>query len=235
MTFETVKERTRLELGDKVKQFQAVVTGDGDSRHYDLPVQVLSTEGLRVYTTAGVLIDATTYTVDVDQGVLILNTPLAEGTSLVVEGNHGRWFTDAEIEIFLNSAMMKHNHERSPAVDYTTLPPIEEHLVAILATVEALWVLANDAAYDLDIITPEGVSIPRTQRYSQIMAMIQSRQQQYEDLASMLDVGLGRIRILTLRRVSRLTNKLVPIYKPQEIDDTTEPVRVYPPIDTGQV
>jgi len=38
---------------------------------------------------------------------------------------------------------------------------------------------------------------------------------------------LWRIEMGTLRRISRATNKLVPIYMPQEIDDARRPERVY--------
>jgi hypothetical protein len=42
---------------------------------------------------------------------------------------------------------------------------------------------------------------------------------------------LWRIEIGTLRRTSRITNKLVPVFVPQEIDDARRPERVYTPID----
>ena len=57
--------------------------------------------------------------------------------------------------------------------------------------------------------------------------MISQRQQQYKDLCSALNIGLWRIEMGVLRRVSRLTNKLVPVYLAQEIDDSRRPERIY--------
>ena len=46
--------------------------------------------------------------------------------------------------------------------------------------------------------------------------------------------GPYRIMVSTLRRISRTTNRYVPVYVGQEFDDRTyPPTRVYPPIDTG--
>ena len=42
----------------------------------------------------------------------------------------------------------------------------------------------------------------------------------------MLNIGLHRIETFTLRRISRLTNRYVPIYRPQEVDDGSIPQRV---------
>jgi hypothetical protein len=107
------------------------------------------------------------------------------------------------------------------------IPAVEEYPIAILAVIEALWALATDASFDIDISAPDGVSIPRHQRYQQLMNTIQQRWDQYHQLCTALNIGLWRIQMGTLRRVSRLTNKLVPIYMAQEIDDSRRPERVY--------
>ena len=107
------------------------------------------------------------------------------------------------------------------------LPAVEEYPLAILATVEALWALATDSAFDIDIQAPDGVMIPRSERYRQLTQIIQQRMEQYKQLSSALNIGLWRIEMGTLRRVSRMTNKLVPIYLAQEIDDSRKPERVY--------
>jgi hypothetical protein len=99
--------------------------------------------------------------------------------------------------------------------------------VALLASVEALWALATDASFDINITAPDGVQIPRTQRFAQLSQIINARQEQYRNLCSALNVGLWRIEIGILRRISRTTNKLIPVYMPQEIDDSTMPERVY--------
>ena len=107
------------------------------------------------------------------------------------------------------------------------IPTVEEYPVAILATIEALWALATDAAFDINIVAPDGVTIPRSQRYQQLTNMITERMNQYRMLCSALNIGLWRLEIGTLRRVSRRTNKLVPLYMPQESDDARKPERIY--------
>ena len=47
----------------------------------------------------------------------------------------------------------------------------------------------------------------------------------------MLGVGLDRIEVMTLRRVSRQTNRFVPLYDSREWDDNSRPRRRFPPID----
>jgi hypothetical protein len=59
------------------------------------------------------------------------------------------------------------------------------------------------------------------------MGIIAQRQEQYHNLCSALNIGLWRVEMATLRRISRTTNKLVPIYMAQEVDDARMPERVY--------
>ena len=162
--------------------------------------------------------------------VTFTQTPKS-GAAIVVTGVHYRYFTSAELTTFLNTAVLQHTDNRTDAygsnITISSIPPVEEYPVAILATVEALWALATDAAFDINITAPDGVMIPRAQRFAQLSTIINGRKEQYRELCSMLNVGLWRIEIGILRRISRTTNKLVPIYMPQEIDDRTKPERVY--------
>ena len=112
----------------------------------------------------------------------------------------------------------------------TDIPPVEEYPVALYATIQALWALATDAAFDIDILAPDGVNIPRSERYRQLMEMIGARQTQYDELAAALNIGVKRLETLTVRRTAKLTNRLVPVFAPQEWDDRTPPRRLYPPI-----
>lgn len=233
-TTESLRARTRLELGDESESFRANVTGDGVTTRYELPVNVVDPVTVSVFINTDPvqnLADPADYTLEARRGFIVLNAPVTSGDQLVITGNHFRFFTDAQVDAFVTSAFAKHTVRNNDVVAYADLPEVEEHLVAIMATIEALWTLATDTTYDIDILSPEGVSIPRTQRFQQIMQLIAQQQERYEDIAEQLNVGLKRIEMFNLRRVSRLTNRLVPVYKPQEYDDTTTPVRVYPPID----
>jgi hypothetical protein len=162
--------------------------------------------------------------------VTFTQTP-KNGASIVVSGTHYRYFTTADLTTFLNTAVTQHTDNRTDSygsnVNISSLKPVEEYPVALLATVEALCALATDASFDINITAPDGVVIPRAQRFAQLSSIIQARKEQYRELCSALNIGLWRIEMGVLRRVSRTTNKLVPVYMPQEIDETTKPERVY--------
>ena len=162
--------------------------------------------------------------------VTFTQTP-KNGAPIVVSGTHYRYFTSAELTTFLNTAVTQHTDNRTDSygsnITIASIPPVEEYPVALLATVEALWALATDSAFDINITAPDGVNIPRGQRFQQLSSIIQARKEQYRELCSALNVGLWRIEMGILRRVSRTTNKLIPIYMSQEVDDSTKPERVY--------
>lgn len=75
--------------------------------------------------------------------------------------------------------------------------------------------------------------MPRSQRYHQVMAHIAALQQRYQTLSQQMNVGLYRIEMANLRRVSRTTGRLVPLYTEREYDDHTLPTRILPPIDNA--
>jgi hypothetical protein len=198
----------------------------------------MSASGTGIATTAMVASITGTNTVNVS----VVNTGAVSGTvtftqipkngaTIVVSGTHYRYFTSAELTTFLNTAVIQHTDNRTDAygsnVTISSIPPVEEYPVALLATVEALWALATDASFDINITAPDGVVIPRNQRFMQLSMIIQARKEQYRELCAALNVGLWRIEIGILRRISRTTNKLVPVYMPQEVDDSTKPERVY--------
>jgi hypothetical protein len=62
--------------------------------------------------------------------------------------------------------------------------------------------------------------------------MIQYRKEQYRELCTLLGVGLHRIEVVTVRKISQRTNRYVPIYRPQELDDHGYPQRVHIPLPT---
>jgi hypothetical protein len=162
--------------------------------------------------------------------VTFTQTPKS-GAPIVVTGTHYRYFTTTDLTVFLDTAVKQHTDNRTDAygsnITVSSIPPVEEYPVALLATVEALWALATDASFDINITAPDGVNIPRGQRFQQLSNIIAQRKEQYRELCSALNVGLWRIEIGVLRRISRTTNKLIPLYMPQEIDDYSKPERVY--------
>lgn len=228
--------RVRLELGDQQTQFTFTSVGDGVTKSFYLeakPVEI-STLYVTINGTAVPYRDIAQvpqYSLEASTGILTFVTAPTNNAIVVVHGTQDRYFLDSELTGFINTAVTQHSYNRTDAfgsaITMLSIPPVEEYPLAILASIEALWVLATDSAFDINISAPDGVVIPRNQRYQQLTGIIAQRWDQYHQLCSALNIGLNRLEMGTLRRVSRLTNKLVPIYMAQEIDDSRKPERVY--------
>lgn len=223
--------RVRLELGDNAAQFSTTLTGDGVTKAFYMNFKPVDKTYLTVTVNNVVKANPADFTVEENIGVIHFTTAPALNAVIKIEGTHYRYFTTDELTVFVNTAVLQHTNNRTDAygsnVTIYNLPPVEEYPIALLASVEALWALATDAAFDINITAPDGVNIPRAQRFAQLSTIISNRKEQYRELCSALNIGLMRLEMGTLRRVSRTTNKLVPIFVPQEIDDTTKPERVY--------
>jgi hypothetical protein len=252
---QTILQRTRMELGDYSQAFQAVVVGDGFTSLFDLPADTIdvTTTTVSLQTTQGqppTLVDPSGYTIDPYAGTVLLDSAVADQTRLIVTGNHWQFFIDADLFLIINSAALKHTNDASSLQvwrdldnfkhylysDQTvdTLRPVEYAVVALLAAYEALSIVQADAAYDIDVSTSEGTSLPRSQRFSQIAARQALLKERYDELCMQLGVGLARIEVFTLRRVSRTTGRLVPVYVDREYDDVlSPPIRTYAPRNAG--
>lgn len=254
----SIIKRIRNEVGDFASPFLDVFLGGDELRSYDLSQVNVSSVVATVTTSAPpsmtILIEDTDYVLDVSEGrIVLLNpvfSPLHHGQTLTVKGVGDGMFTDEDLELYIDDAMNQHTYGRGCTNRYQdddgfiryytepytldTLPVVEDPLVAYLASLNILWTLATDAATDIDISTAEGTFVPRTQRYRQLMEHIGTAttglQGRYNQLAQQLNVGLSAVEMFTLRRVSRTTNRLVPIFKEREYDDTDLPVRLLPPI-----
>ena len=223
--------RIRLELGDPQKQFSFTDTGDGAATAYPLVYKPVELSSLYVTVNGVAKAYPTDYTFEEDAGVIHFTVAPGIGQNITVTGLTNRYFLDSELTTFLNTALTQHTFNRTDAfgslVTVTSVPPVEEYPVVILSVIEGLWALATDASFDINIQAPDGVMIPRSQRYQQLISLIAQRTEQYKQLCAALNIGLYRVEMGTLRRVSRTTNKLVPIYLAQEIDDSRKPERVY--------
>lgn len=230
-TLADLVSRTRLELGDLPKEFMWSGTGDGVTKDFDVKVKPLDPDTLVVKVNGVPVAQPVGYTVEEDHGVFHFQPAPALNATITIEGTHYRYFTDADIELFVNTAVEQHTYNRTDGqgsqMTLAKVPAVEEYPLAILATIEALWALATDAAFDINLFAPDGVTIPRSERYHQLTGMIAQRTEQYRMLCSALNIGLWRLEVGTLRRVSRRTNKLVPVYMPQESDDPRKPERIY--------
>lgn len=227
-----LSSRLRAELGDLGRSFVENFTGDGITTRYKLSEAPISATGLYVYVN-GVNVSANV-SVELTTGVIIFATAPANNSSIMITGTTFRYFTDDEIEYYVNTAVLEHTKGGTDAsggaLNVKNLPATDEYPVVILACSMALYTLATDAAFDIDIISPDGVSIPRSERFRQLMEMVQVKKEQYRELCTMLGTGLYRIEVFNLRRVSRRTNRYVPVYRPQEVDDGSLPQRIVLPI-----
>ena len=227
-TLTALSGRLRSELGDLGRSFEETFTGDGVTKRYQLtnaPVKgstlIIKVQGSNVSSTTSV---------EEQSGMVILASAPSSGAVVTVTGTMYRYFTDVEIEQYVTTAFLEHARSTTDTAGskatLLTLPAIDEYPLVLLASTLALYTLATDAAFDIDIISPDGVSIPRSERFRQLSEMVTSRKEQYRELCNMLGLGMYKIEVFNLRRISRLTNKLVPIYRPQEIDDASLPQRV---------
>ena len=223
----SLADRLRFEIGDIGKAFVYQVVADGVSGSYQLPYSPVDGLGLLVYVN-NVNVSSTSV-VDELTGFVTLHDVPTVGQSVVFSGLYFRYFVDSEICQFVDTAFGQHiaNHADAYGRGYTvsTLPGIEEYPVVVYASTLALYTLATDASFDIDITAPDGVQIPRSERYRQLSQVIQQRKDQYKEMCSMLGIGLYKIDVFSLRRISKTTNHYVPIYLPQEVDSKAMPQR----------
>lgn len=226
-TLSSLADRLRLEIGDTGKSFVYQTVADGITNRFLLPYSPINGTTLTVLKNG---VDVSTL-LEVEEltGYVTFDTVPAANAILVFSGTYYRYFVDSEICQFVDTAFGQHIANHADAYGrgytYTSLPGIEEYPVVIHASTLALYTLATDASFDINIQAPDGVNIPRSERYRQLMEMVQSRKEQYKELCSMLGVGLYKIDVFTLRRTSKTTNRYVPIYLPLESDDRSMPRR----------
>lgn len=170
------------------------------------------------------------YTVNSRQGLLKIPVTTGLPNGVYVSGIYYQWFLDEDLEFFADVIATEHLYQRT-GVELDSISGPEVEVMGIGTLVQALWSLLAEFATDIDVSTPEGMNIPVHQRFQQTQALIQYWQARYDEKAALLNIGLKKIESFNLRRVSRLTNRLVPLYRTREVDDPRPPVRVRPPID----
>ena len=237
MTPEELLLNTRFQLTDVGKSFLQTIIATGHTNRYGLNYAPVQAESIQVYVNS---VDVSLeVAVEEHTGVLIFQVPEhypKKDDVITAAGMHFRFFTDDELMHICRDATEMHTAGHTAAhggaLTLASLSPVEDLPVSIMCAIQAIYVLLTDAAFDIDINAPDGVNIPRSERYRQLTELLQILQGRYQDLSSQLNVGLYAMQVFTLRRISKRTNRLVPIYVPQEIDDRTYPVRVWLPIPT---
>lgn len=250
-TVSDIISRMRTELGDPLQPFRTSAECDGFTAWFDLPKQQLVPGSEVIETVQGAtittLVKDTDYQIDYLLGQVSLTSAPANGVSLIMSGTAWAMFSDEDLTVYIQDAVNEHcyNREiterrrdrfgfivyRQTPLTLANLPAIEEPLVAWLATVHALWTLANDAATDASIQTAEGTVVDRATRYQQVMSQIAALTDRYQEFAGQLNVGPFRWETLQLRRTSTRTGRFEPVFKPREFDDPRWPQRELPEID----
>lgn len=251
-TLESVMSGARSYMRDHPRFFSAAISSTGLTRTFKLPhVNVLpfglyvvasdgSTAATGVHDSATFNPSDTTfsYVIDEREGLLRIAKQRTGGGfngnwAFNIEGYFYEWVADTDLRFFANNIIAEHAYHRADfCID--DISDLEEDAMSLGTACEAFWSLLAEYSRDIDINTPEGISVPATQRYRQVEDLLFSGNgllAKYKEKAHMLGVGLDRIEVFTLRRVSRTTDRLVPVYKPREWDDASRPVRVFPPID----
>lgn len=235
-TITTIAADARQRLRDFGKFFQSSFTPSG--RTYQLKHTNVDPDSLWVaYLPTADSASATTFSagsfsVDARNGLLRFPSVPAAST-IMVEGYYYEWLLPADLEFAAEIAVNEMLHGQD--VVLADLSPAVEDVVVLGTVVEALWSLLNEYARDIDVISSESVHITASQRYRMVSELLARWDNEYNTKMKALNLGLDRIEVLTLRRVSRTTNRLVPIYKAKEVGDYGPLERVFPTIDDGVI
>jgi hypothetical protein len=226
MTTASITTKTRMILQDTGRPFAANVSVDGKSTVFPLPVTSISANaGVLVIFNGQVISNQATsgYTIDYKHGIIAFpSPPVPAAATLGVQGIAYDYYDDDEVLQAVQDAFYQHTTdlEPLPVIDpvpgQCSIPANEEYLVALWAARELLWMQSVDMSQQIDVDTPEGVHIAVSERFRQIVDQIERLRQEYEQLAGALGVGVYRIQVLNMRRLSLTTNRLVPIFREQE-------------------
>lgn len=227
-TLSSLAERLRFEIADQGKSFVHSITADGTTNRFLIPYSPVDAATLTI-TVEGVDVSSTTEVEELTGYINLDDVPDA-ADEVVVSGTYFRYFTNLEIDNFVNTAFIEHSANRADpfgrATNLLNMPGIEEYPVVVYASSLALYTLATDASFDINVFAPDGVTIPRSERFQQLMQMVQARQNQYKELCSQLGIGMYKVDVFSLRRISKTTNRYVPIFMPMEVEDKSTPQRV---------
>ena len=226
-------------LRDFPKFFQ--VSFDAVGRTYELGNPNIDATSLYVATfTSGSPVEITTntsansyYSLDARNGILRFSTTPAANTKILVEGYYYEWVLPSDLNFYATHAIEQHVYNLDLPLE--SMSAIVIDTIGMSCVVEALWGLLTEYSRDIDITTSESVHIPASQRFRMVQSLLDYWMKAYERQSKSLNIGLERIEIMNLRRVSRSTNRFVPIYKPKELGEYGPIERVFPEISKGTI
>jgi hypothetical protein len=227
-------ELARNYLRDFPKFFQ--VTFDGVGRTYELGQLNVDADSLWIATVVSSTVTELTtaqYSLDARNGILRLASTPAANTKIMVEGYYYEWLLPADLEFYAERSI--NFHKPTINVPLEQASPAVLDVVGLGALVEALQALMTEYARDIDVMTSESIHIPGSQRFRMLQSLIQQWEVEYRKHANNLNIGPERIEQFSLRRVSRTTNRLVPLYKSKELGDYGPMERIWAENAEGQI
>lgn len=232
---EVISNIARSYLRDFPRFFQ--VTFDVAGRTYELGHVNIDLDSLWVatYTSGGTTTELapSAYSLDERNGILRLATVPESGSKLLIEGYYYEWVTPGDLTFYTQRAIEK--HIRGMNVGLEQMSEVMINAIGIAAITECLWALMTEFSRDIDVITSESVHIPASQRFRMVQALLAQWEEEYKRHATALNIGIDRVEVFSLRRTSRTTNRLVPLYKPKEFGDYSPMERLWPDIDPGVI
>jgi hypothetical protein len=234
-TLTDVEEIARRYLRDFPKFFQSTFNVVG--RTYELGQVNVDANSLWVAlfngTTTTELTAGTNYVLDERNGILRLNSLPSGSNTIMVEGYFYEWVTPDDLSFYAQRAVEK--HIRNIGVSIEEMSDLLVNAIGIATITECLWALMTEYSRDIDVITSESVHIPASQRFRMVQSLLAQWEEEYKRHATALNIGIDRVEVFSLRRTSRITNRLVPLYKPKEFGDYSPLERLWPDIDSGVI
>jgi hypothetical protein len=231
---EHTMELARNYLRDFPKFFQ--VTFDAIGRTFELGQPNIDTTTIWVATVSGASVTELTssqYSIDARNGILRLATTPASGSKILIEGYYYEWLLPSDLQFYAERSINFHIPTISVPLEQASAAVLD--VVGLGALVEALQALMTEYARDIDVMTSESIHIPGSQRFRMLQSLCQQWEIEYRKHANNLNIGPERIEQFSLRRVSRTTNRLVPLYKAKEIGEYGPMERIYSEDSEGHI
>ena len=221
-------------LRDFPRFFQ--VSFDAVGRTYELGHPNIDQDTMWIASNVGASVSTLStsqYSLDSRNGILRLAATPAANAKIMVEGYHYEWVSPADLEFYSKQAIAQHLFSLEIPLENMSALIIET--IGIGAIVESLGALMSEFSRDIDVMTSESIHIPASQRFRMVQSLLGYWSSQYQTQARALNIGIDRIEIFNLRRVSRTTNRYVPIFKARELGDYGPTERIFPNSDKENI
>ena len=231
---EYVVEVARNYLRDFPKFFQ--VNFDAVGRTFELGQPNIDTSTIWVASVVGASVTpltSTNYSIDSRNGILRLAATPVANSKIIIEGYYYEWMLPVDLEFYARHSINYHRPTINVPLEQANLAVLD--VIGIGTLVEALQALMTEYARDIDVMTSESIHIPGSQRFRMLQSLCQQWELEYRKRANNLNIGPERIEQFSLRRVSRSTNRLVPLYKAKELGEYGPMERIFVEDAEGQI